>query len=134
MASTLTKRRLTEADYPVSDGKPMGETGIHVRNMLNLIDTLEHRFLADPMVYAWGDMFIYYVEGDKRKHVSPDIFFIRGVTKRMRDCYFLWKEGKAPDCIIELTSKSTRKQDTKVKFELYRDVLKVAEYFLFDPR
>jgi hypothetical protein len=35
--------------------------------------------------------------------------------------------------IIELTSKSTRKEDLDTKFKLYRDVLKVQEYFLFDP-
>jgi Putative restriction endonuclease len=34
---------------------------------------------------------------------------------------------------IELTSKSTRHADTKRKFELYRDILKIKEYFLFDP-
>ncbi len=34
--------------------------------------------------------------------------------------------------MIELTSKTTRKEDTQSKFALYRDVLKVPEYFLFD--
>jgi hypothetical protein len=38
-----------------------------------------------------------------------------------------------PNAIIEITSKSTRKEDTDTKFVLYRDVLKVKEYFLFDP-
>jgi len=32
-----------------------------------------------------------------------------------------------------LTSKSTKNEDLKKKFELYRDVIKVSEYFLFDP-
>ena len=35
--------------------------------------------------------------------------------------------------MIEVTSKSTRGEDQKKKPILYRDVLKVAEYFLFDP-
>ena len=35
--------------------------------------------------------------------------------------------------MIEVTSKTTRKEDQKKKPILYRDVLKVAEYFLFDP-
>ena len=30
--------------------------------------------------------------------------------------------------------RSTRKEDTEKKYVLYRDVLKVKEYFLFDPR
>jgi hypothetical protein len=35
--------------------------------------------------------------------------------------------------VIEVTSSSTRSEDTKKKFLLYQDVLKVQEYFLFDP-
>ena len=58
-----------------------------------------------------------------------------GVPKQpKRDYYLVWKEGKAPDFIVEITSKSTRREDQKKKFELYRDVLRVSEYFLFDPR
>ena len=51
----------------------------------------------------------------------------------MRDHYLIWLEGKAPEVVIEVTSKSTRREDLKKKAVLYRDVLKVAEYFLFDP-
>ncbi|MFO0957467.1 MAG: hypothetical protein U0800_08360 [Isosphaeraceae bacterium] len=35
--------------------------------------------------------------------------------------------------IIELTSRTTRREDQVKKLALYRDVLKVPEYFLFDP-
>jgi hypothetical protein len=35
--------------------------------------------------------------------------------------------------VIELTSSSTRKEDKETKFKLYRDVLQVSEYFMFDP-
>src|SRR5262249_37253311 len=50
-----------------------------------------------------------------------------------RDYYLVWEEGKAPDVVFELTSKSTRREDQITKLELYRDTLKVREYFLFDP-
>src|SRR5262249_5224635 len=43
------------------------------------------------------------------------------------------EEGKAPEAAIELTSKSTRREDLGKKMAIYRDVLKVKEYFLFDP-
>jgi hypothetical protein len=36
--------------------------------------------------------------------------------------------------VIEVTSRKTKKEDQKDKFVLYRDTLKVKEYFLFDPR
>jgi hypothetical protein len=56
-----------------------------------------------------------------------------GVPKMERLNYLTWEEGKGPDVVIELTSKTTRREDISTKFELYRDVLKVKEYFLFDP-
>jgi hypothetical protein len=49
-------------------------------------------------------------------------------------CNFLpWEEGRGPNVIIELTASRTRWKDTYWKFKLYRDVLRVPEYFLFDP-
>ncbi len=47
--------------------------------------------------------------------------------------YLLWNEGKAPDVVIEVTSKTTKENDRKKKLVLYRDVLRVPEYFQFDP-
>ena len=57
----------------------------------------------------------------------------RGIAKKQRENYLIWEEGKAPDLVIELTSKSTKREDQQKKRELYRDVLRVSEYFLFDP-
>ena len=76
---------------------------------------------------------MFYVEGDRRKHVSPHVFVVRGVEKKDRDHYLIWKEGKAPDVVIEITSKTTRREDQRKKKELYRAVLKVPEYFQFYP-
>ena len=36
--------------------------------------------------------------------------------------------------MIEVTSPSTRKEDLVHKRRIYQDEIKVAEYFLFDPR
>ena len=123
-----------KVDYPTSDGKPMAETDVHRELMMDLIETLKVHYAADPMVYVSGNLLLYYVEGNKRKHVSPDVFVVRGIAKGLRDYYLLWDEGKGPDIAIELTSKSTRSEDVKTKMALYRDVLQVPEYFLFDPR
>jgi hypothetical protein len=51
----------------------------------------------------------------------------------MRGSYRVWEEGRAPDLVIEVTSESTREEDLTKKFAIYRDILKVSEYFLFDP-
>jgi Uma2 family endonuclease len=120
--------------YPTSDGRPMAETDLHRIQMVSSISALEMRYADDPNVYVSGNLLLYYEPENKRRHVSPDVFIVKGVEKKVRDYYLLWQEGKGPDAIIEMTSSSTRKEDTTKKFKLYRDVLKVREYFLFDPR
>lgn len=113
----------------------MGETPLHAGIMWTTVLVLKEWYAGDPMTYVSGNMLMYYVPGDKYKHVSPDVFVTRGIARdKSRDYYLAWEEGKAPDMVLEITSKSTRREDLKVKHALYRDVLKVAEYFLFDPR
>ena len=112
----------------------MAETQIHQEAMIELIHGLRDHFADDPEVYVAGNMFLYFVEGDPRRNVSPDVMFIRGVPKTVRDTYKTWEEGgKAPDLVVEVSSKSTRREDLRTKLALYRDELKVREYFLFDP-
>jgi hypothetical protein len=77
---------------------------------------------------------MFYEEGNKDRHVSPDVFVVKDVPRHQRDNYLIWQEGKAPDLVIELTSKSTSDEDRTGKKALYRDTLRVAEYFLFDPK
>ena len=111
----------------------MAETDFH-RKLLNWsVDALDDWFAADPNVYVSGNLLLFYEEGNKRRHVSPDVFAVFGVPKGDRPNYLLWEEGRGPNIVIELTSSSTRREDTRRKFELYRDVLRVPEYFLFDP-
>lgn len=124
---------LPRNDYPTSDGKPMAETDYHRDLMLDLIETLKWWYAADPQVYVSGNLLVFYEKGNKRKHVSPDVFVVRGVRMVSRPNYLVWQEKKAPDVVIELTSKTTRSEDTKKKWTLYQDTLKVKEYFLFDP-
>src|SRR5919202_5827614 len=126
-------RPVWDNGYPTTDRKPMAETDTHRDLMLKLIETLKHHFAAQPRVYVSGNLLVFYEEGNKRRHVSPDVFVVRGVAKRVRPNYLVWQEGKPPQVVIELTSKTTRREDLGKKLELYRDTLKVQEYFLFDP-
>ena len=124
-----------EIEYPSSDGEPMAETPIHRDVMTDLIAMLNAYFADEPKVYVSGNMMMYYVEGNADKSVSPDVFVTRDIPKLPeRETYKLWVEGKGPDVVIEVTSKSTAGIDQRWKFALYRDVLKVREYFMFDPR
>lgn len=119
--------------YPTSDGRPMAETDRHRLLMTDLIETLSDHFADRPDVYVSGNLLLFYEPTNKRKHVSPDVFVVFGVPKAVRPNYLTWEEGKGPDVVIELTSSTTRKEDQTKKWTLYRDVLAVPEYFLFDP-
>lgn len=44
--------------------------GTHCRNFVALLDVLDRHFADDLRVYVWGNLFVYYVRGDKRKHVE----------------------------------------------------------------
>ena len=134
MATQPSTPRRRAIQYPTGDGKPMAETDIHRRDMTDLIETLDAHFAADPDVYVSGNLLLFYEEGNRRKHISPDVMVVRGVPKLpLRLHYLVWQEGKPPDLVIELTSRTTRKEDVEKKFALYRDVLRVREYILFDP-
>jgi Uma2 family endonuclease len=111
----------------------MAETDHHRTLMEDLIRILKNWFLRQRQVYVSGNLLLFYVRGNKRRHISPDVFVVKGVPKGDRLNYILWEEGKAPQLVIELTSSSTRHEDVRRKFLLYQDTLKVKEYFLFDP-
>jgi Uma2 family endonuclease len=118
--------------YPTSDGKPMAETDYHRDLMMDLIATLRAYYAEQENVYVSGNLLLFYVENNRRKHISPDVFVVPGVGKYQRPNYLLWEE-RPPVFVIELTSSSTRNEDLTTKMALYQDVLKVQEYFLFDP-
>jgi len=133
MASVPTPALRERSDYPTSDGRPMAETDHHRDQMVDLIQTLEAWYAGDRWVYVSGNLLLFYERGNRRRHISPDVFVVKGVPKRKRLNYLVWEEGKAPHVAIELTSSSTRAEDVKRKFRIYQDILRVQEYFLFDP-
>jgi Uma2 family endonuclease len=133
MATGLRKAISWRNDYPTSDGRPMAETDWHRILMTALIETLQGWYTKNQRIYVSGNLLIFYEAGNKRRHVAPDVFVVKGVKKHPRPNFLVWEEGKAPDVVIELTSKTTRTEDQKKKYHLYQDVLEVKEYFLFDP-
>jgi len=118
--------------YPESDGQPMAETDLHRDEMFDLIQALKRRYRGVPDVYVSGNLFFYYIKGDPRAVVAPDVFLVKGVEKRPRRTYKLWEEGRVPSLVIELTSDSTRDEDLSRKKVCY-ERLGVEEYFLHDP-
>jgi Uma2 family endonuclease len=144
MAIALTDDRKTEwtptkraqhVDYPTSDGEPMAETDAHVLLILYHIAALRLYFsMADQPAYVAGNNFLYYEEGNPKARVSPDTYVVLGIPMRLHDSYKVWEEGgHTPAVVFEFTSRKTRDEDLSRKFTLYEQVLKVPEYFLFDP-
>jgi Uma2 family endonuclease len=118
--------------YPESDGKPMGETDVHIDAVIYLREALRDYFRDDPQVYVAGNMLLYYEEGNSAACVAPDVFVVQGVAKRERRTYRLWEEGQPPSVAFEITSRGTRLEDLGTKRAVYAMVA-VQEYYLFDP-
>ena len=119
-------------DYPSSDGQPMAESEFQLIPLIDAIAALRSHYAHREDVYAVGNMFLYYEEGNPRAVVAPDAFVVVGAPKHIRHSYKLWEEPKAPDFVLEVTSRSTRTQDLGRKRELYAS-LGVGEYWMFDP-
>ena len=134
MSTLSSNAPVLRNDYPTSDGKPMAETDWHRDLMLDLIKTLQQHWRDQPRIYVSGNLLVFYEPGNRRRHVSPDVFVVRGVANHPRPNYLIWEERRGPQVVIEVTSATTRNEDLRTKFSLYQDTLKVREYFLFDPR
>jgi Uma2 family endonuclease len=117
--------------YPESDGRPMGETDLHRDAMVRHIELLRH-YYHGQQVYVSGDLLVYYEQGNPKKFVVPDTFVVKGIDPGQRRVYKTWVERKAPDVVIETTSRKTKRKDTVYKPDLYAR-LRIPEYFLFDP-
>lgn len=127
-------RPAKKIDYPEGDGKPMAETPEHGDAMYYAISAARAALDGIADVYIAGNNFVYYEEGDARKRVAPDCYVVLDVPRRARRSYKTWEDdGRAPNVVWEFTSRKTAKEDREDKFVLYEQVLKVPEYFLFDP-
>jgi Uma2 family endonuclease len=118
--------------YPDEDGKPVAESDFQREPLFYAVKALQIHFQDRPDVYVSGNMFIYYEQGNPKAVVAPDVFVVIGAPKHDRSSYLLWKEPKAPDFVLEITSKSTLTEDQGPKRGIYA-FLGVSEYWQYDP-
>ena len=119
--------------YPSSDDEPMAESEQQYIPMTETVAEMRHWFRDRPDVYVIGDMLVYYRMNRTDIRVAPDIFVVFGVTSRHpRDSWLVWREGKAPDFVMEIASPGTWRRDVYDKRILYA-LLGVREYWRFDP-
>ena len=117
--------------YPEEDGEPMAVSDLHRRILMRTLQVFDEHFKQDPDAYVSGDILMYYVEGNPRKSVSPDVLVAFGLGKKSRRNYLVWVEGKVPDFAMEFSSKNTYQNDLGHKMELYAS-LGIQDYFLCD--
>ncbi|HXT61211.1 MAG TPA: Uma2 family endonuclease [Pirellulales bacterium] len=119
--------------YPDSDGKPMGETEIHVIAIFDLYHALRRHFRHRQDVHVAADMFLYYEQGNPRACKAPDVMVSKGVRgKHPRRSFRVWEENAVPAVAFEVTSLKSRREDATEKPRAYAEA-GIAEYFIFDP-
>ena len=125
----------TDIFYPETDGMPLPDGEYQLRHFMDLIAILKHFFRDRLDVWASGNTFMYYEEGNPRVSVSPDCYVVFGVDTDLilnNNNYRIWDMGKAPDFVLEIGSPSTWRQDLGPKRNLYAR-LGIGEYWKFDP-
>lgn len=118
--------------YPDEDFEPMPEGDKQRRNLSYTTEALRLWFESQQNVYVSGNLFIRYKEENIEKRIAPDTFVVFGMSNEDRVSY-KWEEGnKAPDFVLEVTSKGTVTKDREQNPFIYRN-LGVREYFQYDP-
>ena len=118
--------------YPSSDGKPMAESDFQRTPLMYAVGRLRRHFRRRRDVYVSGNLLIYYEEGVPGAVVAPDVFVVFGAANEDRSSYRLWMEPKGPDFVLEITSRTTYREDQGKKRAVYQ-TLGVPEYWQYDP-
>jgi Uma2 family endonuclease len=134
----------TERSYPEPprgewwSDEPQMETPRHVMQMLALIATLRWLWRDRTDYFVGGNLTVYYSPRQRRSEDfrGPDFFVVLGVhdSERDRRSWVVWEEdGRYPNVIVELLSDTTEQNDRGDKKQIYQDIFRTPEYFLFDP-
>jgi Uma2 family endonuclease len=123
-----------EDELPYDDGEPM-ERGRHRRQMALLIESLGAHWSDRDDVAVEGNMALYFSELQAKKNDfrAPDVFVVLDTVRRDRKSWVVWQEERTPNVVIELLSPSSEAADRGDKMRIYAKLLRVPEYFLFDP-
>ena len=129
---------LDERSLPSSDDEPMADSDTQLWPLTYSIHAIAARFADREDVYVCGDLFVHYVARTEagmpvRGQIAPDVLAVFGVEDRVRDSYVVWREGKPPDFVMEISSNRSWRRDRIEKRTTY-EAMGVTEYFIYDPR
>ncbi|MFB8787874.1 MAG: Uma2 family endonuclease [Potamolinea sp.] len=123
-------------DLIFDDGEPM-ESNRHRIAMNVLIRSINQAFANRDNFFAGGNMFVYYssTQVRNRDFKGPDVFVVLNVDgTKERQGWVVWEEnGRYPDVIVELMSPSTAEVDTGIKKNIYQQIFRTPDYFVFNP-
>ena len=135
--------RLKAWDPGPLSNEPEMEGVFHVLTFFYLLSSLRWYWREKKNWFAIGNLSVFYPEYSRRagrmirKKLSfrgPDFFVVLGVNPDLpRNSWVVEREGKYPDVIVEILSKSTAKNDRGEKKTIYERIFQTPEYFLFDP-
>jgi Uma2 family endonuclease len=118
-----------------SDEPPL-ETYLHLQQMLLLMQCLNWWWRERQDFFCAGNLTIYYSPYQRKSSDfrGPDFFVVLGTERKPRKSWVVWEEeGKYPNLIVEILSKSTAATDRGEKKQLYQDNFRTPDYFWFDP-
>ena len=115
--------------YPSSDGKPMAENTTQYEWIVRLKGGIE---ACCPTAFVAGDLLWYFVEGDPKQCVAPDVLVAFGRPRGPRMTYLQWEEGVIPQVVVQVWSPGNRWPDRARKLLLYSR-LGVEEFITYDP-
>lgn len=121
-------------EYPSGDGEPMADNDWQWIAIADTALTLRNRYAGRTDVYVASDMLMYYRMNDVSARVAPDVYVVFGADgNHRRHSWLTWREGKAPDFVLEVASPRTWRRDAGDKRDTYASI-GVTEYWRFDPR
>ena len=116
--------------YPCSDGRPMADNMWQADAIMIAAGDLR---AAHPRALVAADVLVYPEEGNNKNSIAPDVLVALGLGTHRRSSYFVWREGKPPDWVLEVASPSTQAKDRDLKRCRYAK-MGVREYWLFDAK
>ena len=136
MTTPRLKQEASHTDhihYPIEDDEPLAESEHQLIPLTYAYAALTAWFESDPATWVGADMFLYYEEGVPQSVVAPDVFVVTETHKtRRRNIFQTWVEGRVPELVLEVTSRTSVQHDLETKYGLY-ERLGVREYWLYDP-
>ncbi|CAD0232477.1 Uma2 family endonuclease [Planktothrix agardhii] len=112
------------------------ESTLHYLQLALLVSCLDWLWKDRTDYFIGANLTIYFSRQQLRNRDfrGPDFFLVKNTSKHPRKSWVVWEEnGKYPDLVIKLISKSTAEIDKTTKKNVYQNQFRTQEYFWFSP-